>query len=563
MKEVVEILQKHPELAVFFCLAAGYWLGSLKVGQFSLGTVVGTLLVALVVGQAHVEVPDFIKTLFFALFMFATGYHVGPQFFSGLRKGGLQLAALSVLFCLTGLGAVLLMARLFDLDKGLAAGMLSGALTQSSVIGTATDAIGRLPLPEDIKAQLAHHVPIGDAVTYLFGVIVPAIFLSRIAPRLIRANLREECEKMEDELRGGAGAKLSGTFDSYSAVDLQAFRVTHGELAGKAVGDLEGLLPERCYVQRVHHGRELVKPSPDFKLELGDVLVISGDRERLIKIEPLVGDEVVDPEAMDMPFEVVPVIVTQKAAIGKTIGELAETAPNRAKGIHLRKITRQGQTLPRLPNTRVARGDILELVGRPEDLDRAAKFLGFPDVPSEKSDLIFMGVACAVGVLIGVLSVNVGIVSVSLGSSGGILVAGLVFGWFRSVFPRFGRIPPASVWLMQTLGLNTFIAAVGLAAGPHAVEAMKSSGLKLLVAGALVTMIPHLVTVLVGRFGFKLNAGILMGACAGAGTATPAIQAVNDESKSSVPTLGFTVPYALSNVLLTAWGPVVVALVPK
>lgn len=561
MNVIVDLFQKHPELAVFFCLGAGYWVGSLKFGRFSLGSVVGTLLVALIVGQMHVAVPDFIKTLFFSLFMFATGYHVGPQFFSGLRQGGLKLMALSVLFCLTGLGVVLLMAKVFGLDKGFAAGLLSGGLTQSSVIGTATDAIGRLPLPENVRQELAHHVPLGDAVTYIFGVIAPAIFLAKLAPKMIRADLKAECEKMEEELSGGANGKLSGAFDSYVPVDLQAFQIERENLFGKGVPFLEKVLPTHCYVQRIRHGRKLFDPHEEIAIQPGDVVVISGNREDLIKVQSLIGGPVVDPEAMDMPFETVPVIVTQKALIGKTIGEIAESAPERAKGIHLRKITRQGHTLPRLPNTRVARGDILELVGQPEDIERAARFVGFPDRPTDKSDLIFMGIACVLGVLVGVLSVNIGVVAVSLGSSGGILVAGLVFGWFHSLYPRFGRIPSPAVWLMETLGLNVFIAAVGLAAGPHAVAAMKSDGLQLLAAGVAVTLIPHIVTVLVGRYGFKLNAGVLLGACAGAGTATPAMQAINDESQSAVPTLGFTIPYALSNVLLTAWGPVVVALV--
>jgi putative transport protein len=546
MNAIAELFQKHPELAVFFCLAAGFWVGGVKLGRFKLGAVVGTLLVALIVGQSHVTVPDFIKTLFFSLFMFATGYHVGPQFFSGLRQGGLQMMALSVVFCLVGLGVVLLMAKLFGLDKGFAAGLLSGALTQSSVIGTATDAIGNLPLSEEVRQKLAYHVPLGDAVTYVFGVIAPALFLPKLAPKLIRADLKVECEKMEDELSGG-DQKLSGAFDSYVPVDLQAFQVEREELVGQAMAYVDGILPDRCYIQRVRHGRKLLKPDEEFALQRGDVIVISGNREDLIKVQSLIGAPVVDPEAMDMPFETVSVIVAQKTAIAKTLGELRESAPARAKGIHLQRITRQGQTLPRLLNTRVARGDVLQLVGQPADIERAARFLGFPDRPSEKSDLIFMGIAC--------------VVAVSLGSSGGILIAGLVFGWFHSLYPRFGRIPSPAVWLMETLGLNVFIAAVGLAAGPHALAAMKSDGLQLLAAGVAVTLIPHVVTVLVGRYGFKLNAGILLGACAGAGTATPAIQAINDESQSAVPTLGFTVPYALSNVLLTAWGPVVVALV--
>lgn len=560
MNAVIDILRKHPELAVFFCLAVGYWLGSLKFGRFKLGTVVGTLLVALIVGQAHVNVPDFIKTLFFAFFMFATGYHVGPQFFSGLRKGGLQLAALSVLFCFTGLALVLLMSQLFGFDKGFAAGLLSGALTQSSAIGSSTDAINQLALPQEARQMLAHHVPIGDAVTYVFGTIGPAILLSKIAPRLIRADLKAECEKMEDEMAGG---KSGRTFGSYVAIDLQAFQLSRPEADGQTAGELEKRLPERCYIQQVRRERRLIKPEEDFVLRIGDVLVISGDRERLIKVETVVGEQVVDPEAMDVPFEIVPVIVTEKRVIGKTIGELGEQAPSRAKGLHLRRILRQGQVLPRLPNTRVARGDILELAGRPEDIARAAKFVGFALVPSEKTDLIFMCTACVLGVLVGAISVNVGVISVSLGASGGILILGLIFGWLHSVYPRFGRIPPPAVWLMETLGLNVFIIGVGLAAGPHAIEAMKSSGVQLLLAGIVVTLVPHVVTLLAGRFVFKMNAGILLGACAGAGTATPAIQAVRDESESSIPTLGFTVPYALSSVILTAWGPVVVALVPQ
>jgi putative transport protein len=321
------------------------------------------------------------------------------------------------------------------------------------------------------------------------------------------------------------------------------------------------MLPDRCYIQHLRRGREVFKPSDEFALQVGDVIVVSGNREDLMKVGEIIGEQVIDPEAMDVPFETVPVIVTQKDAVGKTIWQLRDMSPTRAKGIHLKRILRQGHPLPRLPNTVVQRGDVLELIGRTEDLERATKMLGFADRSSEKSDLIFMGIACAIGVLIGILSVKIGVVSVSLGSSGGILVAGLVFGWFHSLYPRFGRIPPASVWIMETLGLNVFLAAVGLLAGPHAVDAMKSNGLKLVIAGIVVTLIPHIVTLLVGRFGFKMNTGVLLGACAGAGTATPAMQAVSDESKSLVPILGFTVPYALSNVVLTAWGPVVVALV--
>src|SRR6476620_5160309 len=169
MDSVVHLLQKYPEVAIFLSLVLGFWIGKYKIGKFGLGATVGTLVVALIIGQAHIQIPTLLRTFTFALFMFATGYRIGLQFFSGLRRGGMQMIFLAAVFCFVGLGVVLLMAKLFGFDKGLAAGLLSGALTQSSVIGTATDTINQMPLPAAEKEVLASHVPLGDAVTYLFG----------------------------------------------------------------------------------------------------------------------------------------------------------------------------------------------------------------------------------------------------------------------------------------------------------------------------------------------------------------------------------------------------------
>ncbi len=228
--------------------------------------------------------------------------------------------------------------------------------------------------------------------------------------------------------------------------------------------------------------------------------------------------------------------------------------------MHLRRIRRLGTELPKLPNTRVERGDVLDVAGRRDDVERVARVLGLVDRPRDMSDITYLGLAVACGSLLGILAITIGSVPVSLGTGGGVLLAGLVFGWLHSVRPKWGRIPSPAVWLMQTLGLNTFVALVGLSAGPHFVEAMKTSGLPLLFAGVVVTLVPHVTVALLGRYAFKLNGGILVGACAGAGTVTPALSAVIDEAESRVPTLGYTIPYALSNVILTAFGPVVVAL---
>src|SRR6185436_3843333 len=372
------LLQKYPEVAIFLSLVLGFWIGKYKIGRFGLGATVGTLVVALIIGQAHIQIPPLLRTFTFALFMFATGYRVGPQFFSGLRRGGMQMIVLALVFCFVGLGVVLLMSKLFGFDKGLAAGLLSGALTQSSVIGTATDTINQMSLAAAEKEKLASHVPLGDAVTYLFGAGGVALLLSQIAPKFLRGDLRQECTDKEKEMGGTAGEKPPpAVFDSYAAVDVQAIRVTRERFLGRTVAFLEESIGQRVYVQRMRRGNQLITPAADEVIQPEDILVLSGRREDLMQVRGDIGEEVVDRDAMDVPFETVPVIITKKAAIGKELGRLAQESPDHAKGVHLRKIIRQGQELPRLPSTRLERGDVLEMAGRREDINRVASGVGF------------------------------------------------------------------------------------------------------------------------------------------------------------------------------------------
>jgi putative transport protein len=560
MDSVVRTLQALPELALFLCLALGYAIGSVKVKGFGLGSVVGTLAVAMLVGQANIQIAAFSKTVFFALFMFGVGYQVGPEFFRGLR-GGAKMVVMSLTFCVVGLATIIAMSKLLGLDKGLAAGMLSGALTQSSAIGTSTDAIQRLPLDEATRSKLASHVPIGDAVTYLFGTAGVLIFLTKIVPKIGKFDLKEECRRYEEQLGGGSSSSRSAVLDSYVAVDVQAYRLTNGE-TGRTVGEAEKDLSSdkaRLVIQQIHREGQLIKPGKEEMLLEGDVIAISGSRERILEVQSRLGTQVVDPEVMDIPFESVSMIVTNKAVAGKTIQDLVQRYDPR--GVHLRRILRVGREIPRLPQTRLERGDVLDVAGRRDDIERVGVVVGFIDRPRDMSDITFMGLAVATGSLLGMVALKIGRVPVSLGSGGGVLLAGLMFGWLHSVRPKWGRIPAPAVWLMQNVGLNTFVALVGLSAAPHLVEAMKTSGVPLFLAGIVVSLVPHLTVALVGRYVLKLNGGILVGACAGAGTVTPALQAAIDESGSRVPTLGYTIPYALSNVLLTALGPLVVAMV--
>jgi putative transport protein len=141
----------------------------------------------------------------------------------------------------------------------------------------------------------------------------------------------------------------------------------------------------------------------------------------------------------------------------------------------------------------------------------------------------------------------------------GVLLGGSS-GWFHLVRPTIGRVPTQTLWIYESLGLTGFIAIVGIAAGPDFVRGTRASGVSLIIAGIITVLVPHLVGVLVDYYGFKMHPGLLLGVCAGAGTATPARAAVQETARSPVSTVGYEISSAAGTVLLTLWGTVTVVL---
>jgi putative transport protein len=272
----------------------------------------------------------------------------------------------------------------------------------------------------------------------------------------------------------------------------------------------------------------------------------------------VIGPEVEDKALIDFPQELLDVVITNKAVAGKTLRELV--ALNFARGVFLQKLLRGGEPMPFALETRIDRGDVMRIVGARRDIDLAAKELGYADRPTSATDMVFVGSGIVLGGLVGLLSITIGKLPISLTASGGALIMGLIFGWLRSIRPTFGRIPEPAMWVFDTVGLTTFIAVVGLGAGPSFIAGLKHSGISLVFVGLLVAVLPHVTAILFGRYVLKMNPLILLGACSGAGTITAALRAIQDEAHSKLPALGYTVPYAIGNILLTAWGPVIVAM---
>jgi putative transport protein len=567
----VAAVREHQELAIFLTLAVGFFVGRLRIGSFSLGTVVGTLLAGVVIGQLDVKVPAIVKNVFFDLFLFTTGYKVGPQFFRGLKKDALPQLAVTVVLCVSCLLSVFAASKLLGYDMGTAAGLLAGAFTKSAVIGTAADAINRLDISEGEKTALVNNIPVAYAVTYLISTAFIVWFLPSIGPRLMGVNLRGGSKELQDEI-AGAEEHEPGVQSAFQSFAVRAYRVANERLVKRTVAEIEALVTDldeilkvvsvlprdvRVFISRIRHEGSIIEPEADTVIHKDDVIAVMTRTETLAQgIE--IGPEVNDKALLDFPVEVLDVVITNKALVGKTLSELA--ALEFARGVFLRKLVRLGQHMPFTLKTGIDRGDVLSLTGAKRDVERAAKELGYADRPTVTTDMIFVGLGIFLGGLVGLLTVTIGGLPITLTASGGALIMGLLFGWLRAVRPMFGRIPEAAMWVFDTVGLTVFIGAVGLGAGPSFVSGLQRSGASLIIVGLVVAVLPHTLAILFGRYVLEMKPLILLGACSGAGTLTPALRALQEKSQSKLPALGYTVPYAVGNILLTAWGPVIVAL---
>jgi putative transport protein len=557
---LVDTLRAYPELALFLALAIGFWIGPKKVAGFGLGNVTATLLAAVAIGQLGMQVPGPIKSTFFLLFLFAVGYGVGPQFFQGLSKDGPKQILFSLVVLALCLLTPFLCALVAGLDLGYAVGLYAGSQTISAAIGVATDQINRLGLPPDQAKAYLDAIPVGYAVTYIFGTIGSAIILAQLGPKLIGVDLPAACADYEKQMGGGQIGLDPGVFSAYRRIVVRAYRISAASgLTGKPVRDLfPGL---RIFVERIRRGEALVEAHGDSTLEPGDVVAISGPPSAMIEKVETVVPEVDDRALLDMPITAVDVFVRTKAVSGRTLRELADEPYTR--GIYLRKITRNMIEIPVLPETEILRGDVLAIVGSTGHVEAAVAAMGHADRSVESTDLAVVGAGILVGGLIGALSLDWGGIPISLSTSGGALLAGLILGYLRAVRPTFGNIPAPSLWLMNTLGLNVFIAIVGISAGPGFVSGLQQVGLSIFLLGMVATTLPLVAAILIGHHVFKFHPAILFGVCAGVRTTTAALGMVQEAAKSKVPALGYGMPYAIGNTLLTIFGMAIVLLMMR
>lgn len=555
---IAETLRGSPELAIFLTLAIGFWVGSLKFGSFSLGAVTGTLLAGVLVGQLDIAISPQVKSVFFIMFLFAVGFGVGPQFVRGIANDGLPQAIFAVIVSFLCLGCVYIAAIASGYGPGMAEGLLAGSQTISASIGLATDAINRSGLSAEHAQAELNAIPVAYAVTYLFGTVGTGWILAFLGPKLLRINLAQECERYERDMNIRPMDGSANT--AWHSYIVRAYKLkTAGLIAGKTVEDAENSQETRIFLENLRRDGKIIPFDNTTLLREGDIVAVSGPHEALVYWSNH-AEEVADQELIEIPVETVDIVVTSKKLNGQRLIDLS-TAPY-ARGIYINAIRRGSMNvdIPVLSQTAINRGDIINITGTRRHVADVIKNVGYADRPTNVTSMVLVGGGIFVGGLLGSLVLPIGGVPITLSSSGGALIAGLILGWLRGVTPKLGNVPSASVWFMNTVGLNIFIAVVGISAGPTFIKGLEQAGVSVFFWGVFASALPMLVAPLIGKYIFRFDPAINLGCCGGARTSTASVAMVADVAKSNVPMLGYTVPYAVSNTLLTMWGLVIVLL---
>lgn len=556
----VEALRHTPALAVFLTIGLGFWLGKVKIKGIALGTVTSVLIVGVLVGQLDIEVGGPLKTVSFLLFLFCIGYSVGPQFFKSLRGEGLKEVLFAVVVCVLIFGCALGVAYWMGLNPGQAAGMMAGASTASPVVGAAEDTVRSLSASADEISDMVSAIPVCYAMTYVFGTLGAVWLLGYVGPAMmggldkVKAMTRELEKTLSPEGKGNDPASFTAlrpvAFRAYEAIgDWMTEPRTVSDLEERFNRDSRRITVER--IKRQSDGTVIDAITPTTVIEKGDIVAVAARREMIVGDHDWLGPEVAGVQLLNFPVEDVDVTVARHFK-EITVHELMEKPL--MDGVDIKRIVRNDVALNPLGGTTIKPGDVVELVGLKKKLDRAAAEIGYADPRTLTTDFVFIGLGILLGGLLGALAITIGNVPVSLGASGGALVSGLILGWLRAKRPVFGAIPKASLWVFNNLGLNMYIAVIGIASGPSFIGAFQEVGPKIFIAGLIVTIVPLFLAILLGHHVFKFHPAVTLGCCAGARKTTAGLGAVQERLGSTVPALGYTITYAVSNTLLIILG---------
>jgi putative transport protein len=546
---ILETLRTQPVLTLFLILGAGYLIGNIRIGSFSLGPVAGVLFAGLFLGHFDFRMNAGVMSVGFALFIFSVGYQAGPKFFDVLKKDGLKYFLLAIVIAGSGFTVALIAAKLLSLEPGTSAGLLAGGLTSSPTLAAAQDALrtGQVTPPDGVTAdEMIGNVSTGYAITYIFG-LAGLIATIKLLPQILGIDLAKEAKALEIEDESRAASKPTN-------VSARIYRVSNEEFTKIPVKQLRDEYWDQTSIVKVKRNGQIIELLPEEFLQIGDELRILAPVDYFTKTIAKFGEEIKPEISTELSSKTAQIVVIKKDAVGKSFQELDIA---RKYGVLLTSVKHMNFEVPRTADYLLRKGDILTVVGLQEHVDLLGEKLGHVEREIAETDMLTFAFGIVMGVIVGLLAVKVGQLSIGLGSAGGLLTSGLFIGYLRSIHPTFGRLPAAASWVLMEFGLLIFMAGVGLRAGADIIETFITAGPMLVLAGIFVTVIPILVGYFFGRKVLKIHPVLLFGAITGSMTSGASLSVVTKAANSSIPSLGYTGAYAFANVLLTIAGSII------
>lgn len=541
---LLSVLNHHYELVFFLVLGLGYLIGNIRIGSFSLGTVAGVLFVGLFFGHFGFRMSTSSQMVGFALFIFSVGYQAGPGFVAVLKQDGLKYFTLATVVALTGFSMAAVWAFFLSLPPGMSAGLLSGGLTSSPTLAAAQDAVhsGSVSIPEGWNVdQVIDNIAMGYALTYIFG-LVGLILMIKFLPKFLGIDMVKESELFENKTQGDRPLPQN--------IILRTYRVTNHEVEGMTLEELKKLYWDKKSVVKVREKGKFVHIKEE-GLHVDDVIEVLGSQQYFTNELSKVAKEIIPEWETNSIQDTAQIVIQNPELDGLTCDEIS--IPRRF-GLYIITISRKGKHLPHEGETKLKLNDVLTVSGTAMQIRTMGEYMGMVEQDGIETDMVTLSFGIAIGLVIGMFSINLAGVSLSLGSAGGLLASGLYIGYRRSIKPTFGQLPEPTRWFLMEFGLLLFMSGVGLRAGGGILETLHQNGLTLVIAGICVTITPILIGYFVGTKFLKIQPALIFGAITGAMTSGAALSVVIKESKSSVPALGYTGTYAFANVILVIAG---------
>ena len=557
MTTLLLALAHQPFALLFLVVAAGYALGRVKVRGVGLGATAATLVIglgfSLLAARAgeSVSIPDFAGTMFFNLFMFSIGMKVGPQFVAGIRRDAARFIAIGLFVPLCSVAIVLAVRALLDVPPGTIVGLFAGANTATPGLGAAKAAFASELTGEAATAAVTT-MSTTFALTYCLSTIL-FVVLTKV-PDLLGGDLVQAAKDFEAQIKGASDAPLPGTASEFFGrplpVALRSYQIERPLVVGRPLRELRAIQPQLS-IERVLRGGEVIVPTDDLVLQLHDTIALHGQIPLLVATGPRIGPEVYERVARDVDSQTVDVIALHPDVIGKTLRELV--TENVGHGLYLNAMFRAGEQIPAGPETMVHKGDVLRVTGSAWRIKLIENAFGKVVRPSLSTDIATLALGVALGALIGAITIPIGRIRLQVGAAVGLLVVGIALSIARTRRPQLGGpFPEPARKLFEDLGLNVFVAGLGLSAGGGVIDAFGHGSLgPVLLASLVVGFVPAIIVWAVARRWWKMNDALLLGAVAGGRCNSAGLASAQEATASAVPAISYPATFALSNIVFT------------